>query len=215
MQPFENVNKWVSFPFFERFGENCRLDGSYFLFVGYEIHIKKVAKICWRKFRDYLWKTVSTFASLRFNFRDPKSNYSNGQSQRDLLGMNAENSKILRLNIKFISVHFKKEEIFPYKKRPAEENGNRDYQLNLLGRISHQGCAGNQNPRQGGNPRPQQKEDGHERHKGRRVTGGLTHLSRFMKNCDNLLAREEKQEKRVAAVGIPQKVVRIGNHIRR
>jgi ATP-dependent RNA helicase SUPV3L1/SUV3 len=61
----------------------------------------------------------------------------------------------------WLSQHFKKE-IFPYKKK-AEEMAI-DI-ADLLGQSLIKACWKPES-RQGGNPRPQQKEDGHERHKG-------------------------------------------------
>ncbi|CAK7328016.1 unnamed protein product [Dovyalis caffra] len=197
-QPFENVKKVGLFPFFEqvelfagqlpditfpqlleKFGENCRLDGSYFLCR--HDHIKKVANML-EKVQGLSLEDRFNFCFAPVNFRDPKAmyylqrfaaSYSQKVPVSIAMGMpkgSARNdAELLDLETKhqvlsmylWLSQHFKKE-TFPYKER-AEEMAT-DI-ADLLGQSLIKACWKPES-RQGGKPRPQQKEDGHERHKG-------------------------------------------------
>ncbi|KAF4376681.1 hypothetical protein F8388_025552 [Cannabis sativa] len=194
-QPFDEVKKLGLFPFFEqvelfagklhnssfcqlleKFGENCRLDGSYFLCR--HDHIKKVANM--------LEKVPALSLEDRFNFcfapvniRDPKAMYhllkfasSYGQSipVNIYMGMpkgSASNDKeLLDLETKhqvlsmylWLAQHFKGDN-FPYvKKVEAMATDIAD----LLGKSL---VKANWKPeaRNAGKPKPQQKADGYER----------------------------------------------------
>ncbi|XP_062106659.1 DExH-box ATP-dependent RNA helicase DExH18, mitochondrial [Humulus lupulus] len=194
-QPFDDVKKLGLFPFFEqvelfagklhnssfcqlleKFGENCRLDGSYFLCR--HDHIKKVANM--------LEKVPALSLEDRFNFcfapvniRDPKAMFhllkfasSYGQSipVNIYMGMpkgSASNDKeLLDLETKhqvlsmylWLAQHFKGDN-FPYvKKVEAMATDIAD----LLGKSL---VKANWKPeaRNAGKPRPQQKADGYER----------------------------------------------------
>lgn len=197
-QPFENVKKVGLFPFFEqvelfagqlpdisfahlleKFGENCRLDGSYFLCR--HDHIKKVANML-EKVQGLSLEDRFNFCFAPVNFRDPKAMYHlhrfaalysikvpvsiamgmpKGSARNDAELQDLETKHQVLSVYLWLSQHFKKE-IFPYKKK-AEEMAI-DI-ADLLGQSLIKACWKPES-RQGGNPRPQQKEDGHERHKG-------------------------------------------------
>ena len=194
-QPFEDVRKGGLFPFFEqvelsvgqlpnvtfchlleKFGENCRLDGSYFLCR--HDHIKKVANML-EKVQGLSLEDRFNFCFAPVNIRDPKamyhllrfaSAYSQNVPVNIAMGMpkgSARNdSELLDLETKhqvlsmymWLSNHFK-EETFPYvKKAEAMATDIAD----LLGQSL---TKANWKPesRQAGKPKPQWKEDGYER----------------------------------------------------
>ncbi|KAL4614945.1 hypothetical protein ACB092_07G089200 [Castanea dentata] len=194
-QPFVEVRKVGLFPFFEqvelfagqlpnvtfchlleKFGENCRLDGSYFLCR--HDHIKKVANML-EKVQGLSLEDRFNFCFAPVNIRDPKamyhllrfaSAYSQNVPVNIAMGMpkgSARNdSELLDLETKhqvlsmymWLSNHFK-EETFPYvKKAEAMATDIAD----LLGQSL---TKANWKPesRQAGKPKPQRKEDGYER----------------------------------------------------
>ncbi|PQQ10077.1 DExH-box ATP-dependent RNA helicase DExH18 mitochondrial [Prunus yedoensis var. nudiflora] len=152
-QPFDEVKKVGLFPFFEqvelfagklpnvtfcqlleKFGENCRLDGSYFLCR--HDHIKKVANML-QKVPELSLEDRFNFCFAPVNIRDPKamyhllrfaSSYSQNLPVNIAMGMpngSARNNKeLLDLETKhqvlsiymWLSHHFK-EETFPYWKK--------------------------------------------------------------------------------------------------
>ncbi|KAI3977813.1 hypothetical protein MKX01_040558 [Papaver californicum] len=149
-QPFDEVKKVGLFPFFEqvelfagklpdmtfcqlldKFGENCRLDGSYFLCR--HDHIKKVANML-EKVQGLSLEERFNFCFAPVNIRDPKamfhllgfaSTYSQNRRVSIAMGMpkcSARNdSELLDLETKhqvlsmylWLSYHFK-QEMFPY-----------------------------------------------------------------------------------------------------
>ncbi|KAF5457154.1 hypothetical protein F2P56_021282 [Juglans regia] len=153
-QPFEEVKKVGLFPFFEqvelfagqlpnvtfcqlleKFGENCRLDGSYFLCR--HDHIKKVANMLEKKVQGLSLEDRFNFSFAPVNIRDPKamyhllrfaSAYSQNVPVNIAMGMpkgSARNdAELLDLETKhqvlsmylWLSHHFKKE-TFPYVKK--------------------------------------------------------------------------------------------------
>ncbi|XVF16607.1 hypothetical protein REPUB_Repub10bG0046400 [Reevesia pubescens] len=155
-QPFEEVKKVGLFPFFEqvelfagqfpnvtfcqlleKFGENCRLDGSYFLCR--HDHIKKVANML-EKVQGLSLEDRFNFCFAPVNVRDPKamyhlhrfaSSYSQNVPVSIAMGMpkgSARNdAELLDLETKhqvlsmymWLSHHFK-EETFPYVKKAEE-----------------------------------------------------------------------------------------------
>lgn len=194
-QPFEDVKKIGLFPFFEqvelfagqlhnvtfshlleKFGENCRLDGSYFLCR--HDHIKKVANML-EKVQGLSLEDRFNFCFAPVNIRDPKAMYhllrfASAYSQKVpvniAMGMpkgSARNdAELLDLETKhqvlsmylWLSNHFK-EETFPYVKKA--ETMATDI-ADLLGQSL---TKANWKPesRQAGQPKPQKKEDGNER----------------------------------------------------
>ncbi|KAF8030308.1 hypothetical protein BT93_E2684 [Corymbia citriodora subsp. variegata] len=198
-QPFDEVKKVGLFPFFEqvelfacqlanvtfcklleKFGENCRLDGSYFLCR--HDHIKKVANML-EKVPGLSLEDRFNFCFAPVNIRDPKSMYhllrfataySQNLPVNIAMGMpkgSARNdAELLDLETKhqvlsmylWLSHHFE-EETFPYvKKAEAMATGIAE----LLGQSLK---VANWKPesRQAGKPKPkekpEQKEDGYER----------------------------------------------------
>lgn len=193
-QPFDDVTKIGLFPYFEqvelfavqvsnvtfcqlleKFSENCRLDGSYFLCR--HDHIKKVANML-EKIQRLSLEDRFNFCFAPVNVRDPKamyhllrfaSSYSHNVPVNIAMGMpkgSARNdSELLDLETKhqvlsmylWLSQHFK-EETFPYVKK-AEVMAT-DI-ADLLGQSL---TEANWKPesRQAGKPKPQNKE-GHEK----------------------------------------------------
>ncbi|KAF8399466.1 hypothetical protein HHK36_015331 [Tetracentron sinense] len=197
-QPFDEVKKVGLFPFFEqvelfagqfpnisfcqlleKFGENCRLDGSYFL--SRHDHIKKVARML-EKVQELSLEDRFNFCFAPVNIRDPKamyhllrfaSSYSQNLPVNIAMGMpkcSARNdSELLDLETKhqvvsmylWLSHHFK-EETFPYVKK-AEIMAT-DI-ADLLGQSLAKACWKPES-RQTRKPKPQgpqQKEDGYAR----------------------------------------------------
>ncbi|KAJ4823930.1 hypothetical protein Tsubulata_009764 [Turnera subulata] len=194
-QPFAEVKKIGLFPFFEqvelfagqlpnvtfaqlleKFGQSCRLDGSYFL-CSHE-HIKKVANML-EKIQGLSLEDRFNFCFAPVNIRDPKAMfhlrrfaeyYSQNVPVSIQMGMpkgSARNdTELLDLETKhqvlsmylWLSNHFKKE-TFPYVKR-AEEMAT-DI-ANLLGQSL---IKANWKPesRQGGRPKLEKKEGGYQR----------------------------------------------------
>lgn len=152
-QPFQEVHKVGLFPFFEQvelfatklqsytfcqllenFGQNCRLDGSYFLCK--HDHIKKVANML-EKVRELSLEDRFNFCFAPVNIRDPKamfhllkfaSAYSENVPVNVYMGMpkgSASNdTELLDLETKhqvlsmylWLSQHFEREN-FPYAKK--------------------------------------------------------------------------------------------------
>lgn len=194
-QPFEEVKKVGLFPFFEqvelfagqlpsvtfahlleKFGENCRLDGSYFLCR--HDHIKKVANML-EKIRGLSLEDRFNFCFAPVNIRDPKamyhlqrfaSAYSQNVPVSIAMGMpkgSARNdAELLDLETKhqvlsmymWLSHQFKLE-TFPYVKK-AEVMAT-DI-ADLLGQSLINACWKPES-RQAGKPKPQRKKDGYER----------------------------------------------------
>ncbi|XP_038907113.1 DExH-box ATP-dependent RNA helicase DExH18, mitochondrial [Benincasa hispida] len=193
-QPFDDVKKIGLFPFFEqlelfagqvsnvtfcqileKFSENCRLDGSYFLCR--HDHIKKVANML-EKVQGLSLEDRFNFCFAPVNVRDPKamyhllrfaSLYSQNIPVNTAMGMpkgSARNdTELLDLETKhqvlsmylWLSQHFK-EENFPHVKKV--EAMAKDI-ADLLGQSL---TKANWKPesRQAGKPKPQDKE-GHEK----------------------------------------------------
>ncbi|XP_057975953.1 DExH-box ATP-dependent RNA helicase DExH18, mitochondrial [Malania oleifera] len=194
-KPFDEVKKVGLFPFFEqvelfagqlpnatfsqlldKFGENCRLDGSYFLCQ--HAHIKKVANML-EKVQGLSLEDRFNFCFAPVNVRDPKAMYhlmrfasSYGQNLPVGIAMgmpkgSARNdSELLDLETKhqvlsmylWLSYHFKKE-TFPYVKKA--ETMAADI-ASLLGESLAKACWKPES-RQAVKPKPQKKEDGYER----------------------------------------------------
>uniref|UniRef100_A0A6N2L6X8 RNA helicase n=1 Tax=Salix viminalis TaxID=40686 RepID=A0A6N2L6X8_SALVM len=242
-QPFENVKKVGLFPFFEqvelfagqlpnisfahlleKFGENCRLDGSYFLCR--HDHIKKVANML-EKVQGLSLEDRFNFCFAPVNFRDPKAMYHlhrfaalysikspvsiamgmpKGSARNDAELQDLETKHQVLSVYLWLSQHFKKE-IFPYKKKAEEMAIDiADYWVNLLSKL-----AGNQNQGreeiQGLNRRKMVMRGTKEM-----ATGGLIHSSRIMRSKFLLVEfidgfpgpskwANEKARKRVAAGG--------------
>ncbi|XP_043696249.1 DExH-box ATP-dependent RNA helicase DExH18, mitochondrial-like [Telopea speciosissima] len=194
-QPFDEVTKVGLFPFFEqvelfagqflnapfcqlleKFGENCRLDGSYFLCK--HDHIKKVARML-EKVGGLSLQDRFNFCFAPVNIRDPKamyhllgfaSSYSQNVPVSIAMGMpkgSARNdAELLDLETKhqvlsmylWLSHHFKKD-TFPYvNKATAMATDIAD----LLGQSL---TKANWKPesRQAGKSKPQEKGSGYER----------------------------------------------------
>ncbi|KAI3981442.1 hypothetical protein MKX01_007369 [Papaver californicum] len=192
-QPFDEVKKVGLFPFFEqvelfagklpdmtfcqlldKFGENCRLDGSYFLCR--HDHIKKVAKML-EKVQGLSLEDRFNFCFAPVNIRDPKamhhllsfaSTYSQNRRVSIAMGMpkcSARNdSELLDLETKhqvlsmylWLSYHFK-QEMFPYVEKYSTMAADI---ADLLG----QSLASVTWKPESRNPTPKtQKEDGYQR----------------------------------------------------
>ncbi|XP_021673167.2 DExH-box ATP-dependent RNA helicase DExH18, mitochondrial [Hevea brasiliensis] len=196
-QPFEEVKKVGLFPFYEqvelfagqlpdvtfpqlleKFGENCRLDGSYFLCR--HDNIKKVAYML-EKVQGLSLEDRFNFCFAPVNIRDPKAMYhllkfASSYSQKVPVGIamgmpkgSAQNdSELLDLETKhqvlstylWLSHQFK-EETFPYVKK-AETMATEI--ADLLGQSLIQ-ARWKPESRKAGKPRPQQQKDGFERPK--------------------------------------------------
>lgn len=194
-QPFDEVKKVGLFPFFEqvelfagqlpnvtfcqlleKFGENCRLDGSYFL-CRYD-NIKKVANML-EKVQELSLEDRFNFCFAPVNIRDPKAMYhllrfASAYSQKVpvniAMGMpkgSARNdAELLDLETKhqvlsmylWLSQHMK-EDTFPYVKK-AEAMATDIAEL-----LGQSLTNANWKPesRQAGKPKPQQKEDAYDR----------------------------------------------------
>ncbi|KAL5805555.1 hypothetical protein ACOSQ4_028288 [Xanthoceras sorbifolium] len=193
--PFEDVQKVGLFPFYEqielfagqlpnitfrklleKFGENCRLDGSYFLCR--HDHIKKVANML-EKVQGLSLEDRFNFCFAPVNIRDPKamyhllrfaSSFSQNVAVSIAMGMpkgSARNdAELLDLETKhqvlsmylWLSNQFEKE-VFPYAKK-AEIMAS-DI-ADLLGQSLTKACWKPES-RQAGKPKAQQKGDGYER----------------------------------------------------
>ncbi|XP_044468324.1 DExH-box ATP-dependent RNA helicase DExH18, mitochondrial [Mangifera indica] len=194
-QPFEPVKKVGLFPFFEqvelfagqlsnvtfcqlleKFGENCRLDGSYFLCK--HDHIKKVANML-EKVPGLSLEDRFNFCFAPVNIRDPKAmyhllrfatSYSQNVAVSVAMGMpkgSARNdAELLDLETKhqvlsmylWLSNQFKGD-VFPYVKKVEEMAVNI---AELLGQ-SLANASWKPESRQAGKPKPQEKEGGYER----------------------------------------------------
>ncbi|KAA8530683.1 hypothetical protein F0562_005383 [Nyssa sinensis] len=194
-KPFDEVKKVGLFPFFEqvelfagqlpnvtfpqlleKFGENCRLDGSYFLCR--HDHIKKIANML-EKVQGLSLEDRFNFCFAPANIRDPKamyhllrfaSSYAQNMPVNIAMGMpkcSARNdSELLDLETKhqvlsmylWLSHHFK-EETFPYVKKA--ESMAMDI-ADLLGQSLTKACWKPES-RHAGKPKPHEKEVGHER----------------------------------------------------
>lgn len=194
-KPFDDVKKVGLFPFFEqvelfagqlpnvtfpqlleKFRENCRLDGSYFL-CQHE-HVKKVANML-EKVKQLSLEDRFNFCFAPVNIRDPKamyhllrfaSSYAQSLPVGIAMGMpkcSARNdSELLDLETKhqvlsmylWLSQHFK-EETFPYvKKAEAMATDIAD----LLGQSITNACWKPES-RCPAKSKPQEKKDGYER----------------------------------------------------
>ncbi|XP_007032513.2 PREDICTED: DExH-box ATP-dependent RNA helicase DExH18, mitochondrial [Theobroma cacao] len=194
-QPFEEVKKVGLFPFFEqvelfagqlpnitfcqlleKFGENCRLDGSYFLCR--HDHIKKVANML-EKVQGLSLEDRFNFCFAPVNVRDPKamyhllrfaSAYSRNVPVNIAMGIpkgSAKNdAELLDLETKhqvlsmylWLSHHFK-EETFPYVKKAEEMAID---VADLLGQSLVNACWKPES-RQAKKSKPQEKEEGYQR----------------------------------------------------
>ncbi|EEF37981.1 DExH-box ATP-dependent RNA helicase DExH18, mitochondrial [Ricinus communis] len=194
-QPFEEVKKVGLFPFFEqvelfagkipnitfpqmleKFGESCRLDGSYFLCR--HDHIKKVANML-EKVQGLSLEDRFNFCFAPVNIRDPKAMYhllrfASSYSQKVPVGIamgmpkgSARNdTELLNLETKhqvlsmylWLSHQFK-EETFPYKKK-AEAMATEI--ADLLG-DSLTKARWKLESRQAGKARAKQQKDGYKR----------------------------------------------------
>lgn len=194
-QPFEEVKKVGLFPFFEqvelfagklpnvtfcqileKFGENCRLDGSYFLCR--HDHIKKVANML-EKVQGLSLEDRFNFCFAPVNIRDPKAMYHllrfcsaysqnvpvniamgmpKGSARNDAELLDLETKHLVLSMYMWLSHHFK-EETFPYvKKAEAMATDIAD----LLGQSLTK-ADWKPESRQAGKPKPQQNEDGYVR----------------------------------------------------
>ncbi|KAH7849827.1 hypothetical protein Vadar_023534 [Vaccinium darrowii] len=194
-EPFDDFNKVGLFPFFEqvelfagklpdvtfphlleKFRENCRLDGSYFL-CQHE-HVKKVANML-ERVQGLSLEDRFNFCFAPVNIRDPKvmhhllrfaSSYSQDLPVSIAMGMpkgSANNdSELLALETKhqvlsmylWLSHHFK-EETFPYVKKAEEmATGIAD----LLGKSLAKACWKPESRTQA-KPKPLVSKDGYER----------------------------------------------------
>ncbi|KAF7129776.1 hypothetical protein RHSIM_Rhsim10G0180200 [Rhododendron simsii] len=194
-EPFDDFTKVGLFPFFEqvelfagklpnvtfpklleKFSENCRLDGSYFL-CQHE-HVKKVANML-EKVQGLSLEDRFNFCFAPVNIRDPKamhhllrfaSSYSQNLPVSIAMGMpkgSANNdTELLALESKhqvlsmylWLSHHFK-EETFPYvKKAEAMATDIAD----LLGKSLIKACWKPESRTQA-KPKPLVKKDGYER----------------------------------------------------
>ncbi|KAI9153854.1 hypothetical protein LWI28_017518 [Acer negundo] len=194
-EPFEDVKKVGLFPFYEqielfagqltnitfcklleKFGENCRLDGSYFLCR--HDNIKKVANML-EKVQGLSLEDRFNFCFAPVNIRDPKamyhllrfaSSYSMNVAVSIAMGMpkgSARNdAELLDLETKhqvlsmylWLSNQLEKD-VFPYVKK-AEIMAS-DI-ADLLGQSLTKACWKPES-RQSGKPKADQKEDGYER----------------------------------------------------
>ncbi|TYI63438.1 hypothetical protein E1A91_D09G017800v1 [Gossypium mustelinum] len=194
-QPFEEVKKVGLFPFFEqvelfagqfpnvtfcklleKFGENCRLDGLYFLCR--HDHIKKVANML-EKVQGISLEDRFNFCFAPVNIRDPKamyhllrfaSAYSQNVPVSIAMGMpkgSAKNdSELLDLETKhqvlsmylWLSHHFR-EETFPYVKKAEEMAID---VADLLGKSLVNACWKPES-RQRKKSNPEKKEQGYQR----------------------------------------------------
>ncbi|OVA13354.1 Helicase [Macleaya cordata] len=194
-QPFDEVKRVGLFPFYEqvelfagqlpndtfcqlldKFGGNCRLDGSYFLCR--HDHIKKVAKML-EKVQGLSLQDRFNFCFAPVNIRDPKAmfhllkfaaSYSQNHPVSIAMGMpkgSARNdSELLDLETKhqvlsmylWLSYHFK-EETFPYAQKAASMATDI---AELLGQSL---TKANWKPesRNGGKPKPQENKNGYQR----------------------------------------------------
>ncbi|KAE8694338.1 ATP-dependent RNA helicase SUV3L [Hibiscus syriacus] len=194
-QPFEEVKKVGLFPFFEqvelfagqfpnvtfcqlleKFGENCRLDGSYFLCR--HDHIKKVANML-EKVQGLSLEDRFNFCFAPVNIRDPKamyhllrfaSAYSQNVPVSIAMGLPKGSAKndgeLLDLETKhqvlsmylWLSHQFR-EETFPYVKKVEEMAVSI---AELLGKSLVNACWKPES-RQRRKPKPEEKKEGYER----------------------------------------------------
>ncbi|KAL4334015.1 hypothetical protein GQ457_07G002710 [Hibiscus cannabinus] len=194
-QPFEEVKRVGLFPFFEqvelfagqfpkvtfcqlleKFGENCRLDGSYFLCR--HDHIKKVANML-EKIQGLSLEDRFNFCFAPVNIRDPKAMYhllrfASAYSQNVPVsiamgipkGSAKNDAELLDLETKhqvlsmylWLSHHFR-EETFPYVKKVEEMAVN---VADLLGKSLINACWKPES-RQRKKPKPEEKKEGYER----------------------------------------------------
>ncbi|GLT56482.1 hypothetical protein SLA2020_295190 [Shorea laevis] len=194
-QPFEDVKKVGLFPFFEqvelfagqlpnvtfsqlleKFGESCRLDGSYFLCR--HDHIKKVANML-EKVQGLSLEDRFNFCFAPVNVRDPKAMYHllrfasvysqnapvniamgmpKGSAKNDAELMDLETRHQVLSMYLWLSHQFK-EETFPYAKKAEVMASN---VAELLGQSL---IKANWKPesRQANQKKPQPEEDGYDR----------------------------------------------------
>ncbi|XVF60521.1 hypothetical protein PTKIN_Ptkin08bG0054200 [Pterospermum kingtungense] len=194
-EPFEEVKKVGLFPFFEqvelfagqfpsvtfcqlleKFGENCRLDGSYFLCR--HDHIKKVANML-EKVQGLSLEDRFNFCFAPVNVRDPKAMYHllrfasfysrnvpvsiamgipKGSARNDAELLDLETKHQVLSMYLWLSHHFK-EETFPYVKKAEEMAVD---VADLLGKSLVNACWKPES-RQAKKPMPQEKEEGYQR----------------------------------------------------
>ncbi|KAF3444785.1 hypothetical protein FNV43_RR14478 [Rhamnella rubrinervis] len=194
-QPFDDVKKVGLFPFFEqvelfagqlpnvtfcqlleKFGQNCRLDGSFFLCR--HDHVKKVANML-EKVRGLSLEDRFNFCFAPVNVRDPKAMYhllrfASAYNQKFPVNINVgmpkgsarNDAELLDLETKhqvlsmylWLSQHMKGD-TFPYVKK-AEAMATDIAQL-----LGQSLANANWKPesRKTGRPKPQQKEDSYDR----------------------------------------------------
>ncbi|OVA14676.1 Helicase [Macleaya cordata] len=195
-QPFDEVKKVGLFPFFEqvelfagqlpndtfcqlldKFGENCRLDGSYFLCQ--HDHIKKVAKML-EKIQGLSLQDRFNFCFAPVNIRDQKamlhllefaSSYSQNHPVSITMKMPKDSAKndseLLDLEAKHqvLSMylwlsHYFKEETFPYAQKAAMMATNI---AELLGQSLTKANWKPESRKNGGKPKLQENKNGYER----------------------------------------------------
>ncbi|KAI3450831.1 hypothetical protein Pfo_007496 [Paulownia fortunei] len=194
-KPFDDVKKVGLFPFFEqvelfagqlpdmkfpklleKFGENCRLDGSYFLCQ--HLHIRKIANML-ERIQGLSLEDRFNFCFAPVNIRDPKamyhllrfaSSYAQKLPVNIAMGMPKcaarNDSELLDLETRhqvlsmylWLSNHFE-EESFPYVKKA--ETMATDI-AELLGESLIKACWKPES-RNAGKSKPQEKEDGYQR----------------------------------------------------
>ncbi|PIN26170.1 Mitochondrial RNA helicase SUV3, DEAD-box superfamily [Handroanthus impetiginosus] len=194
-KPFDDVKKVGLFPFFEqvelfagqlpdmkfsklleKFGENCRLDGIYFLCQ--HLHIRKIANML-EKVQGLSLEDRFNFCFAPVNIRDPKamyhllrfaSSYAQELPVNIAMGMPKcaarNDSELLDLETRhqvlsmylWLSNHFE-EERFPFVKK-AETMATDIAQL--LGESLVKACWKPES-RNAGKSKPQEKEDGYQR----------------------------------------------------
>ncbi|KAL6141247.1 hypothetical protein ACLB2K_059537 [Fragaria x ananassa] len=213
-QPFEEVKKVGLFPFYEqvelfagqipnitfsqlleKFSENCRLDGSYFLCR--HDHIKKVANML-QKIQALSLEDRFNFCFAPVNIRDPKAmfhllkfaqSYSQNLPVNIAMGIPTDSAhsdkELLDLETKhqvlsmymWLSHHFK-EETFPYVKK-AEAMATDIAEL-----LGQSLAKANWKPESRQASKPQRKEDSYER--------PLSRIKQYQKNRSLESAHSEK-----------------------
>ncbi|PIA57455.1 hypothetical protein AQUCO_00600290v1 [Aquilegia coerulea] len=194
-QPFDEVKKVGLFPFFEqvelfasqfsnvtfcqlleKFGENCRLDGSYFLCR--HDHVKKVAQML-EKIEGLSLQDRFNFCFAPVNIRDPKAMFhlrrfaqlysqnlpvsiqmgmpkSSAQNDTELLDLETKH-QILSMYL-WLSFHFERD-TFPYARKAASMATDI---ADLLGESIIKACW-KPETRQTGKPNHAKKEEDHKR----------------------------------------------------
>ncbi|XP_050381499.1 DExH-box ATP-dependent RNA helicase DExH18, mitochondrial [Argentina anserina] len=219
-QPFDEVKKVGLFPFYEqfelfsaqfpditfsqlleKFSENCRLDGSYFLCQHH--HIRKVANML-QKIQALSLEDRFNFCFAPVNIRDPKAMFhllkfaslysqnlpvtipmgiptASARSDKELLDLESKH-QVLSMYL-WLSNHFK-EDTFPYVKK-AEVMAT-----NIAELLGDSLAKANWKPESRQASKPRQKEDSYER--------PLSHIKQYQKNRHNQSVNSE-HPKEVAA----------------